>query len=111
MRQTSLTSQEILTELDDPSSKEKRCFLLNEAGVILWDGGEGAKDIENYLGGLLSSDNLKDKCYAFGYLSTTKNLDMETLAKLAGFTSDPANQEIIATAKDAISHPRMGQLG
>lgn len=106
MRQTDLSFERLLAALD--SSEGQRCLLLNEIGSILKYGEKKVKEAESFLRGLLDSEDLVDRFYAFCYLSTTKNMDKDTLLKLEKFKKDPSNQTVLKRAEQAVKHPRVG---
>lgn len=101
MRQTDLSFEELLQELDNMTSVYPRCLLINEIGGILEAGGEEANKAAAFLRQLLNSENPYDKFLAYCYLSTN-NFDEVTFIVLEAFANNLQNAEIVLRARMAI---------
>jgi hypothetical protein len=94
MRQTNWGLKKLIEMFD--SGNVRRCFLLNEIGTILKDGGDERKEAEAFLLKTLDSGlDASEKAVAVCYLSTVPNVASRTQEVLDKFRSDPANKEVL----------------
>ncbi len=97
-RRTSYSVDELIAGIDNGGLPLKRCFLINELGLIVRDGGEEAIKAENKLAELLFSSEKSDRWIAVRYLLRVQ-LDKKTFEAtkkaLRDFLSDDNNQELL----------------
>lgn len=99
MRQTDLSFEELLAELEKPVYSRPRCLIINEIGEFLK---EGNKEAEKVLRGFLNNDSENDRHLAFCWLSCVDELEKETRVKLEEFKIKPENDQIIKIAEEQI---------
>lgn len=99
MRYTKLSFDDLVKEFKDPDlGQHWKFFHLGEIGNILLEGGEEAKQAEDFFRDLLDSNNPDDKLVAFRHLVDLDYMKEETYKKLTEFKNDPSNEEIYIKA-------------
>ncbi len=99
MRYTKLSFEQIVKELnnsDDPHFSKS--FLLREMGNLLLEGGEDAKQAEEFFLGLLDSNDPECKLSAYRHLCALERMNNETYIKLVKFQGNFANKGILQEA-------------
>lgn len=100
MRQTKLSFNELVSELNVPRLGLARCLVINEIGEIC--AAENHKGAETILRQLLNNGDPRDKLLAYCWLSILEDKDDLLLIELKEFEEKPENKTIVERAKESI---------
>lgn len=95
LRQTDLTPQELIDELDEPRTSYPRCFIINEIGAACLGGEDkDGKGIETLLF-LLNNEDVAERRIAFSWICTMPDVVKKNSSRIEEFRANPDNQTFL----------------